>query len=40
VSQVYISAITKNPCVTVSLPIIDHSDKNIGVIGADLKLDI
>lgn len=40
VSPVYISAITRNPCITVSLPIKDFSGKNIGVIGADLKLHI
>lgn len=39
-SQVYISAITKNPCLTVSLPIKDNSGNNIGVIGADLNLNI
>ncbi|MHB8125168.1 MAG: methyl-accepting chemotaxis protein [Desulfitobacteriaceae bacterium] len=38
VSEVYISAITHNPCVTVSLPIIDSGNKCIGVLGADLKL--
>ena len=38
VSTPYISAITKNPCITVSLPIY-NSDKNIvGVIGIDVKL--
>lgn len=38
ISDVYISAITHNPCVTVSLPIMDSAGKPIGVIGADLKL--
>lgn len=38
VSDVYISAITHNPCVTVSLPIINSDNKCIGVLGADLKL--
>ena len=37
VSDVYISAITKKPCVTVSMPI-TQGDGYIGVIGADLKL--
>lgn len=40
VSPVYISAITSNPCVTVSLPILDLNKKIIGVIGADLKVEI
>jgi methyl-accepting chemotaxis protein len=38
VSDVYISAITHNPCVTVSLPIVNYDNKRIGVLGADLKL--
>lgn len=38
VSDVYISAITHNPCVTVSLPIIDSANICTGVLGADLKL--
>lgn len=37
VSEVYISAITHQPCVTVSVPII-REDQCIGVLGADLKL--
>ncbi|HEX2937514.1 MAG TPA: methyl-accepting chemotaxis protein, partial [Ruminiclostridium sp.] len=36
-SDVYISAITKKPCITVSMPIISGG-KYIGVIGADLRL--
>jgi Methyl-accepting chemotaxis protein len=40
VSSVYISAITSNPCVTVSLPILTSDKKVIGVIGADLKVEI
>lgn len=39
-SDIYISAITKNPCVTVSLPIKDNSGNIIGVLGADLKLNL
>lgn len=39
VSDVYISAITKNPCITVSLPISDD-DGNIGVLGADLAIEV
>lgn len=40
ISDVYISAITKDPCITVSIPVRDTSGECIGVIGADLKLDI
>ena len=39
-SSVYISAITKNPCITVSLPIKNSSGNLIGVIGADLKMKV
>lgn len=39
-SNIYISAITANPCVTVSLPIIDSRDTIVGVIGVDLKINI
>lgn len=39
ITDVYISAITKNPCLTVSLPI--TSDDGIqGVIGADLAIEV
>lgn len=37
VSDVYISAITHQPCVTVSVPIVQNK-ACIGVLGADLKL--
>ena len=40
VSAVYISAITKNPCITISVPIRLGGGEIIGVIGVDLKLDI
>lgn len=36
-SPMYISAITKQPCQTVSFPIKDADGKIIGVIGLDLK---
>lgn len=36
-SDVYISAITKNPCITISLPILDKGGEIMGVLGADLK---
>jgi methyl-accepting chemotaxis protein len=36
-SEVYISAITKKPCITVSMPIIDNG-VIVGVLGADLAL--
>ncbi|MDP4092013.1 MAG: methyl-accepting chemotaxis protein [Bacillota bacterium] len=39
ISSVYISAITKNPCITYSSPIRDKEGKIVGVIGIDLKLD-
>lgn len=38
VSNIYISAISKNPCITISLPIRDVSTKIIGVIGADIGI--
>jgi Methyl-accepting chemotaxis protein len=37
VSDVYISAITHQPCVTVSVPVV-RDGECIGVLGADLKL--
>lgn len=40
ISNVYISSITSNPCVTVSMPILDSNNKIIGVIGADLKINL
>ncbi|WP_229980453.1 methyl-accepting chemotaxis protein [Clostridium aromativorans] len=40
ISDVYISAINSNPCVTVSMPIRDLKDSIVGVIGADFKIDI
>lgn len=38
ISEIYISAISKNPCVTISLPLTDESKKIVGVVGADLHL--
>lgn len=38
VSQIYISAITRNPCITVSSPIKDKNGQIIGVVGVDIKL--
>lgn len=40
ISQVYISAITKNPCITAALPIIDKAGIIIGVIGVDIKINL
>lgn len=40
ISDVYISAITANPCVTVSIPIVDSNNIITGVIGIDLKIDV
>ena len=37
-SKVYISAITKNPCITLSIPIINDDSVIAGVLGIDLKL--
>lgn len=36
VSEVYISAISKNPCITISLPLYNESEDIVGVIGADI----
>lgn len=38
ISSVYISAISKNPCVTISLPITDDYGTICGVIGADIGI--
>ncbi|MCX7843319.1 MAG: methyl-accepting chemotaxis protein [Clostridia bacterium] len=38
ISPVYISAITKNPCITISVPIKDEKGEVAGVIGIDVKL--
>jgi methyl-accepting chemotaxis protein len=38
VSQVYVSAISHQPCLTISLPIIDELGVIKGIIGVDLKL--
>jgi len=37
-SKVYISAITKRPCLTLSVPIVGEDGIIAGVLGADLKL--
>jgi len=37
-SKVYISAITKRPCLTLSVPIIGEDGAVAGVLGVDLKL--
>ncbi|KOA19996.1 methyl-accepting chemotaxis protein 4 [Clostridium homopropionicum DSM 5847] len=39
VSSLYISAITHNPCITVSMPIMDKGICS-GVIGADLRISV
>lgn len=36
-SEIYISAITRQPCITVSVPIFDQQEIK-GVLGADIKL--
>ena len=38
VSEVYISSITRKPCITVSLPVQGANGKVIGVLGADIKI--
>lgn len=40
VSSVYVSAITKNPCITLSAPIKTSDGEIIGVVGVDLKLSV
>ncbi|WP_337098028.1 methyl-accepting chemotaxis protein [Paenibacillus sp. YIM B09110] len=37
-SEIYVSAITKQPCLTISVPIVKDGAKIIGVIGADISL--
>jgi len=37
-SKIYISAITKRPCLTLSVPITGEDGSIAGVLGADLKL--
>jgi methyl-accepting chemotaxis protein len=39
ISPVYVSVMTKRPCVTVSLPIFSPNHEIVGVLCADLKLD-
>lgn len=38
ISDIYISAITQKPCLTVSVPIRGNSGEVIGVLGADIML--
>jgi hypothetical protein len=38
VSSVYISAITKKPCLTLSRPIVNDAGEVIGVIGIDIAV--
>lgn len=37
-SDIYISAITKKPCLTISVPIRSEAGELIGVIGADIRV--
>jgi methyl-accepting chemotaxis protein len=37
-SEIYVSAITKQPCLTISVPIVKDGAKIIGVVGADISL--
>ncbi len=36
ISSIYISAITRNPCITVSSPLRNTSDEIVGVVGIDI----
>lgn len=36
ISQIYISAITRNPCITVSSPIVNSTGEICGVVGIDI----
>ncbi len=38
-SQVYISAITRQPCLTVAVPIPGTDGKPVGVLAADLSIE-
>ncbi len=38
ISQVYVSAISHQPCLTISLPIKGEMGAVVGVLGVDLKL--
>jgi hypothetical protein len=38
-SEIYISAITKRPCLTISMPIPDGQGKPAGVIGIDIRME-
>ncbi len=38
ISKIYVSGITKNPCVTLALPYYSKENKLFGVIGVDLNL--
>lgn len=39
ISSIYISAITKKPCVTFSTPIMNMEGEVVGVVGIDIKLE-
>lgn len=38
VSSVYVSAISRQPCLTISLPIFDVAGAIVGVVGVDMKI--
>lgn len=40
VSPIYISAITRNPCITLSTPIRNEGGEITGVLGIDIKVDL
>ncbi|WP_127532341.1 methyl-accepting chemotaxis protein [Paenibacillus kobensis] len=37
-SEVYVSAITKRPCITIAVPVLGAGGQPIGVLGADIRL--
>ena len=38
VSEIYISSISQQPCITISMPVLDDHDNQIFILGADLRL--
>lgn len=38
ISDIYISAISKNPCITISVPIYDTNNNICGVLGSDIGI--
>lgn len=40
ISEIYISSITSNPCITISMPILNDKHDVVGVLGADLSINL